>query len=327
MREIPSHFILSVLPKIGGSTVEESHIFPKIKQNQKGICIVGENTLSQPYLISRFPWISFVDTFHPDSSEKLNFPPTDLKCQNGIVVAQPSDDEARQVENLQQTIWGSNTAYPHYLYHPNGPAATRLVAKQDKEIIGFLLGFWGQYNGSFWLESQITGTNPSYRKGGVAKMLKFTQQGQASEASVDSIRWTVDPLQKPNAFLNYNSLGAIATTILPDHYRFQNDLNRVPASRFQIRWPSSREISDQLKNLYSGVSKNDVLTEIPENWTEMQTNDHKNALSLRQSTDMTFNNLFNNGFIFGKIIEKEGHFYLVGKERPEVKKVWPNFDT
>lgn len=327
MKEIPRHFVQSVLPKIGGCVIEGGYLFPKLKQGQKGVCVVGETSISNQFILTKFPWISFIERFRPDATEDLNFPSVVLRRENGISVLQPSKHDAQHAEYLQQNIWGSDATYPSYLYNPQGPAASKLVAICNNETIGFLLGFWGQDNGIFWLESQITGTNPDYRKGGVAKILKFTQQAQATVAKVESIHWTVDPLQKPNAFLNYNSLGALATALLPDHYRFQNDLNKVPASRFQIRWPSSREISEQLKILCSEVSQNDVLAEIPENWTEIQANDIKNALSLRQYTDEVFNKLFSNGFVFGRIIEKDGHYYLVGKEKSEVRKLWPNFDT
>lgn len=327
MKEIPSHFVQSVLPKIGGCVIEGGYLFPKLKQGQKGVCVVCDTTFSRQFILAKFPWISFIDSFNPNSTENSNFPSEVLRCENEIAVVQPSNYDAQQAENLQQNIWGSDATYPSYLYHPLGPAASKLVARCNDETIGFLLGFWGQNNGSFWLESQITGTSPNYRKGGVAKILKFTQQAQTKEAKVDSIHWTVDPLQKPNAFLNYNSLGALATALLPDHYKFQNDLNKVPASRFQVRWPSSLETSEQLKILYSEISQNDVLAKIPENWTEIQTNDPREALSLRQSTDEIFNELFSNEFVFGRIIEKEGYYYLVGKERSDVRKIWSNFDA
>ena len=42
--------------------------------------------------------------------------------------------------------------YPYDLYHPDAGLATRLVAVDDTEVIGFLFGFYG--NGKQWYGSK-----------------------------------------------------------------------------------------------------------------------------------------------------------------------------
>ena len=66
--------------------------------------------------------------------------------------------------------------------------------------------------------------------------MKLTQRQLALEDGIKLIRWTVDPLQAGNAFLNLNELGGIAMHFYPDYYPFRNDLNRVRASRIAISW-------------------------------------------------------------------------------------------
>ena len=71
---------------------------------------------------------------------------------------------------------------------------------------------------------------------GLATALKSAQAELARQAGIDVVNWTADPLQWPNAVLNFGRLRAVAFEFLPDYYAFRNELNRVAASRVALTW-------------------------------------------------------------------------------------------
>ena len=80
------------------------------------------------------------------------------------------------------------------------------------------------------------GVDPAQRGRGLATALKSAQAEFARQAGIDIVNWTADPLQWPNAVLNFGRLRAVAFEFLPDYYAFRNDLNRVAASRVALTW-------------------------------------------------------------------------------------------
>ncbi len=328
---LPAHFLETVVPKIGGKVYDSTIALPQFKDGKKGVRLLSmANLLYQPTV--DFPWAEFVVPFAPLTS--LDFSETVITQVDQVTISHPSSSQAHTAERIQNLIWGTTDAYPWYLYHPDSPAATKLIARIDGEVIGFLLGFWGQRNGNFWLESQIIAVTPEYRKGGIAKLLKLQQQKEAFQEGVSSIHWTVDPLQRPNAYLNFNTLGAISTKFARSHYNFTNDLNKTPASRLTIEWASNPQVVEKTKDTFSKVVEptyfrspawenpnplqGDILIEIPADWTmlQKQADNQVLALQIRNRTDRLFSRLIGENsdqFTIGKIIEEEGTFFLVGK--------------
>lgn len=261
----------------------------------------------------------------------------------------PDTDQAKGAEDLQRRIWNVTDPayiYPFDLYGPDAGLASRLVAVYGSEVIGFLFGFYGyglQWTGNkeevcTWIESQLLGVEPKYRRMGIARKLKLVQREQALKDGMRLVRWTVDPLQAGNAFLNLNELGGMAAHFYPDYYPFRNDLNQVRASRIAISWfleskrveervsgkkeipgfkdlkfNSSTEVIMPVNFLRGKVRQFDILSwepqgenlliQIPSDWNKLQEKDIDLAMIWRDATDI----------LWEKILGvDEDHYALVG---------------
>jgi hypothetical protein len=177
-----------------------------------------------------------------------SFGPTHAPA-GGFDLGAPARAELAAARRLHGAIWGVAEAegYPDDLYSVEFAPGTALVARRDGLLAGFLLGFrrFGlpalaglglPYQLGLAVESQVMGVAPEQRRSGLAAALKREQARLALAAGIDLIHWTADPLQYPNAVLNFARLRAVAGEFTPAYYPFQNALNRVPASRLGISW-------------------------------------------------------------------------------------------
>jgi predicted GNAT superfamily acetyltransferase len=132
---------------------------------------------------------------------------------------------------------------------------------------GFLFGFYTfdgaplpadwteRFNGGFRIESQTLGVLPDYRGLRIANLLKKRQAELAWREGVGVVSWTADPLQAPNAALNFGLLKAVAFEFAPDLYPFRNELNRVHASRFGLTWlVGSKRVRDTPPSVHAPTS-------------------------------------------------------------------------
>lgn len=265
---LPPHFLRATYPKIGGRViVSESHtseywglLLPANPSKGSEWTLrsfwVGANEQDRQALISQLQdslaeaGIVNVSVYeyYEKSIEQFNGQ-LHKTLKNGITLGEPDARQAKQAQDLQRQVWNvENKAflYPHDLYHPESGLATRLVATENGEVIGFLFGFYGigkQWFGSEkgfqkgrWLESQLMGVSSEHRRKGIGKSLKLLQRELAQQEGIEVVHWTVDPLQVGNAQLNMNTLGGVAVQHYRNYYMFRNDLNRVAASRIGISW-------------------------------------------------------------------------------------------
>jgi predicted GNAT superfamily acetyltransferase len=157
------------------------------------------------------------------------------------------------------------------------------------------------------------GVLPDFRGLRIGYLLKKIQAEQALAQGIGVIHWTVDPLQYPNAALNFGLLRAVSFTFTPDYYPFRNELNRSPASRLSLTWliGSARVRNVPLFDAQStiihlahqseivpvnyGWQRIDlavdaplIAIEIPANWTKLQQEQPDDALQWRAATDQLF---------------------------------------
>ena len=204
-------------------------------------------------------------------------------------------------------------------------AGSSLVARVDGRTAGFLFGFYrfggsalpadwqSRFRGDFRLESQTLAVLPEQRGLRIANLLKKFQAERAVTEGICIVNWTSDPLQYPNAALNFGLLRAIAFEFLPDMYAFRNELNRVNASRFALTWlvdaqrvqatplvgaranvldlrrqPEIDRVNDGTLRVDFDSRAPVVAIEIPENWTLLQQLDLELAQRWRTVTDQLF---------------------------------------
>ena len=356
---LPYHFVAATLSKIGGKLFAEKDCF--------GYVLPGKNLDSGTvrYYGNR-PVLAALDNSNYYDVEKAkleDFAEELIFTDAGIKIVHPDKQTAIKARLLQKQIWGitdDSQLYPVDLYHPHSGLATRLVAKSDAdEVQGFLFGFYGKgktWLGNakendreiIWIESQLLGVDQSVRKTGIAKLLKITQLKEAQADNIPLIHWTVDPLQFPNAKLNFNSLGAVAAEYYPDYYQVRNELNPLKTSRFGISWltasgrvnkfikekpkyPSYEELANQSGvEVVKPIDENGkeflaqswapygslLLIQIPINWTNLLKNNLQEADVWRRSSDRIFSKIIGaeegKYIITGVVTDKDGKFaYLL----------------
>ncbi len=138
----------------------------------------------------------------------------------------------------------------------------------------------------------------------------MSRRSRRGSEGIGVIHWTADPLQFPNAALNFGLLRAVAYDFAADLYPFRNDLNRVHASRLSLTWlVASRRVDDvplvgaraevvdmshrrQIARVNDGPRSADlarqeplIAIEVPLDWTALQQQDLDAALAWRQVTD------------------------------------------
>lgn len=154
---------------------------------------------------------------------------------------------------------------------------------------------------------------PAYRGLRIASLLKRVQARGAVAEGIGVIHWTADPLQFPNAALNFGLLRAVAYEFAADLYPFRNDLNRVHASRLSLTWLVASQRVDDMPLVGSRAEvvelghrrqiprANDgprsagfsltapiIAIEIPADWSYLQQADLETALAWRRTTDAVF---------------------------------------
>jgi predicted GNAT superfamily acetyltransferase len=372
---LPPHFLKSTFPKIGGQIAHLSEgdadfwglILPHPDQD-------GHTWILRAYwrradtacrnrvensLTTQLYDLSFGSgTWYNVEQQRDNyFTGEQLKNYGIYSIGTPNRAQALEAQRLHEQIWKVKDPaylYPFDLYRPDSGLPTRLVATVNSKVVGFLFGFYAhghQWVGhdeanSVWIESQLLGVKENHRRQGLGKQLKFLQRELALQEHIPLIHWTVDPLQAGNAFLNLNELGGIAVHFYLNYYPFQNELNRVPASRIGVSWFLS---SDRVKAAVAGklhqldylTLRQDVntdvifpldtssktpkgktiLIQIPNHWTEMQNQNKPLAAVWRQATDAIFTKILGTGddkFALTGIVRnpQKNEVFLVAQRSP-----------
>ncbi len=149
---------------------------------------------------------------------------------------------AREVERLQMEIWSANEAWivpSHVLLIVSEYGGILVGARVEGALVGFVLGFLARSSeGRHFHASHMLGVLPASRQHGVGAALKRYQREVAREQGLDLMRWTFDPLEARNAYLNLHKLGAVCRTYRPDYYGpMQDALNRdLPSDRLLVEW-------------------------------------------------------------------------------------------
>jgi predicted GNAT superfamily acetyltransferase len=311
-------------------------------------------SLAQAVIQAVTPLLHGAGVHFYDPGAPLHYQATEQEI-GSISIGHPSAGEAAQIPLLQKEIWGSSPEflYPADMHSTEFDLGSSLVARVDGQLAAFLFGFhkfdgpplpanWTtRFQGDLRLESQTLGVLPDFRGMGIANLLKRVQGEQAWQAGIGVVNWTADPLQFPNAALNFGRLRALAFDFYPNLYPFRNELNRVPASRFGLTWLVGSErvqnvswtqgralmldlsYHPEVQRVNRGFDKLDfeadgdyIGIEIPGNWTEVQQQNESDALQWREATDRLFSHYVGTQpgqyVITGVATDREQHF-LIGQ--------------
>lgn len=334
----PPHFLKSTFPEIGGELIEffngqeitgYGFLFPRGVDTARKTYTLRLHRLAGVEFIFEAEARLLAEALFPEADVVVFDPSGALEIPGSVVVAgevevgRPNAAEADALRLLQGRIWGSESdlLYPSDIHSTGFGAGASLIARWNEQVAGFLFGFirfggpglpagWNDaFAGDLRLESQVLGADPAIRGRGVGSRLKRAQAELARQLGIDIVSWTVDPLQMPNAILNFASLGAVSYGFHPNWYSFQNELNQVPASRLAMTWfiGSDRVVNgNRSERLIDLVGRPDIIRlnvgpeqradpadllgplvaiEIPNDWTALQSLDYERAWFWRQTTD------------------------------------------
>lgn len=269
----------------------------------------------------------------------------------------PNESRAAQMRDLQALVWGvdHDYLYPADIHSLDFGAGTSLVAWQGEALAGALFGFyqfsseplpepWQRtYRCAFRIESQSLGVDPAFRGRDIGFHLKALQAREALGRGIDMVNWVTDPLQYPNARLNFGRLRGVCGAFFPDYLPFRNRLNRLPASRLRITWPirsapvqralagadSPGEVAlDEVPENITWVNQGweapifhattpRIALEIPANWTQLQDREPELALRWRETTDRLLAHYLgwqDGRYVITGVGSLRGHHYLLAEK-------------
>ena len=91
-------------------------------------------------------------------------------------------------------------------------------AFEDNQLVGFVFGITGLYDGRIAHWSDMLAVRASHRNRGIGEQLKRYQREAMLARGIDRIYWTFDPLDAKNAHINFNRLGIYAREYVVDMY-------------------------------------------------------------------------------------------------------------
>src|SRR4029078_10649166 len=122
-------------------------------------------------------------------------------------------DDFSLAVDLQRRGWGSgyDDIVPISIFAVVVKRGGILVGAFEKSALaGFVFSIPGLKNGRVMQWSHMLGVDESHRRTGLGHKLKLSQRERTISQGLDLIEWTFDPLQAPNAHLNFARLGVVA---------------------------------------------------------------------------------------------------------------------
>jgi predicted GNAT superfamily acetyltransferase len=151
---------------------------------------------------------------------------------------------------LQEETWSGDVVVPPQLLlavtHNGGYVAVGYVEGDDRAA-GFVFGFVGIFDHHFRHHSHMLAVRDAYRRSGLAVALKEAQRDHCLDQGIDTIGWTMDPLEARNARFNFAKLGAFARMYHRDFYGPMPDkLNEgLPSDRIYVEWRIATDHADR----------------------------------------------------------------------------------
>lgn len=239
---------------------------------------------------------------------------------------------------LERKVWGSEPIPVHQTATAAKNGGLVIGAYAGDEVIGYSYGFAGFKNGETYLCSHMLGIDPAYRNQSIGYRLKLAQADEARKLGYSKIRWTYDPMETRNAYLNIFKLGAICSDYIENCYgEMTDELNRgLPSDRFNVEWPVNSSHLEQRQAQFAEVTvqPEDVLLGFevradgfpqatarqiaweqdaeylfipaPVNFQEMKKTDRMLAIDWRMQTRQVFAEAFARGFAVAHIITPQG---------------------
>jgi predicted GNAT superfamily acetyltransferase len=150
-------------------------------------------------------------------------------------------DDFSGVVEIQRRVWGDgyDDIVPLSIFAVVVKRGGILVGAFDGDrMAAFVFSLPGLKDGRPSQWSHMLGVDEPYRKSGIGAQLKLAQRERALTQGLDLIEWTFDPLQVPNAHLNFARLGVVAEEYLENVYGMSGSAlhQGAPTDRFIAAW-------------------------------------------------------------------------------------------
>ena len=189
---------------------------------------------------------------------------------------------------LHKKIWGIQDidVTPTHIYsavHKNG--GVMLCAYIDNEPVAFSFGFYGKdEDDRYYFYSHNMGVLKEYRHQGIGLLLKLELARQLLRKNVNLVKWTFDPLESANAYLNIHKLQATSDTYITNYHETtwsrdrllgihdmvesvgnagvqvseqlfsSTDENKLDISYFELRKNADRLSADEINGILAKIS-------------------------------------------------------------------------
>jgi predicted GNAT superfamily acetyltransferase len=273
-------------------------------------------------------------------------------------------EEFRRVVALEKAIWGYTDAddvvgVPILVVTVKRGGILLGAFDARGEMVGFVYSLPGLKQGRPMQWSHMLGVVPGVREAGLGTRLKLAQRERTLAMGLDLVEWTFDPLQAPNAHLNFAKLGVVVREYAVNVYgESTSPLHRgAPTDRFVAEWWVRRPEVEQRLTAgpaatprrrtaapvpVNGTSRRDgwcacdwvaldreapeLVVEIPGNFSEMLSRQPDLALDWRLKTRALFTHYFSRGYIavdFFLARETGGGHYLLARGPGDEGAAWP----
>lgn len=240
-------------------------------------------------------------------------------------------NELMDIEKLQKEVWGMADidVVPTHMLVGIVIAGGMVIGAFDErgKLVGFVFGLPGVRDGKLIHHSHMLGVKPGLRHGGIGYRLKLMQRRAAIEQGAELIEWTFDPLQGPNAKLNFAKLGVVSRVYLRDVYSEMRDAINIgyPSDRLLVEWwvkspRVAKRVSGKLKPPVASVlvsrgaelaiefvdgkpvakkslTKRIAVLPIPEDINKLRKENPELASEWRMATRKAFEGSFSNGYL------------------------------
>jgi predicted GNAT superfamily acetyltransferase len=259
----------------------------------------------------------------------------------------------KALEKLQKDVlgWDDLDSMPLMNFIVTREVGGVLIGAFDGETpVGFCFGFVGSHDGHIIFHSHMLAVLPQFREHGIGHKLKLAQRESALAKGFTCITWTFDPLQSPNAYLNFTKLGVIANDYRINFYgeKTSSALHRfIGTDRLWVNWfleservrkrveggvePSPEELekhvslvkmaADGSPETRAIVDRDHLLIDVPADIGVLQQQNPELAVAWRNATRAAFTDALAAGYTVEEFyrIEREGQSagcYLLSSKTP-----------
>lgn len=267
-------------------------------------------------------------------------------------------DDYRAVVDLEHEIWGYTDpgdviTVPVFIITVKRGGILIGAFDDEARMVGFAFSLVGLKDGRATQWSHMMGVVAEHRRSGVGRALKLAQRERAVAAGIELMEWTFDPLQAPNAHLNFCKLGVVCDEYVRNLYgESTSSLHRgTPTDRFVVQWHlQAPHVERRIGNDVSAIAVRDhsvrsapvvnrtessgpwcesapgdltidaprLWIEIPMQFTDMQRDAPDLAREWRQQTRTLFEHYFARGYRavdFELAPERRCGRYLLAKDK------------